>query len=1005
MIGQTVSHYRILEKLGEGGMGVVYAAEDTHLGRRVAIKFPVATLDEHNFRARFLREARSISTLSHQHIAAIYDYGETATGDNGKSHPFIVMELVKGPSLADLMHGEALTLRRAVEIITDVAEALSEAHQHGIIHRDIKPSNVLVNERGEVKVLDFGLAKQIGEEQPGATDPDAQTLIGMRTRSGTVIGTPLYLSPEQARGGDIDERSDLFALGALLYECITGRPAFAGSGVLEIAGQVLHVDPPPPSTINPLIPSEVDRITMKALAKKVDERYQSADEMLADLVAAREMFGEDEMQRTQRLVAQKPAHSSALNTITEKLRRPRLSLGLFLIVIALAGLTLWGVMRWRHPIPYQPSAAAQRWYDNGTTALRDGAYYQASKALEQAISADENFALAHARYAEALMELDYVDKAKDELLRVSALAPDRSGLSEVDALYLDAITATVRRDFPRAVEAYDRIARLSPNQPQVYVDLGRALENNEETKKAIESYLKATTLDQQYATAYLRVGVLYGRQQELPSAVASFDKADTVYQAMGNIEGRAEVSFQRGLLLTKLGKMAEAQAQLQQALDLARAIRNQPQQIKIMLQLAYAIEGGGETTQAQKLASDAVHLAQANNMENLTARGLIDLGNAFLVPGDYAQAENYYKQGLELAQRYKSRRNEARALLSLGSLRVQQSNADEAVRYIEQALPFYQQGGYRKEVSQALLLLERANQLKGDYDAALRAYEEQLRLAEEVNDESQKAHANEGIGAVLLQQERYSESLEHFEKRYSISKSLGDQMGLGYGAIERASALWQIGRYDEARALLDEASQLVNRPDGGFKPVLAAVYQNDAELALSQRQFSVAKEKSEQVLSLVGAQYQEEAIEAKRTRGLALVLSGRVDEGKQSCEEALQAATSKNNPYLISKTQLALAESLLESGDAQGALASALRAQESFARAGQQASEWRAWLVAARASRRANDEAKGREYAARASSLFSGLEKKWGAEAYNGYLTRADVQAARRQLNEFSQSN
>jgi serine/threonine protein kinase len=378
MIGQTVSHYRILEKLGEGGMGVVYVAEDTHLGRRVAIKFPAATADEHNFRARFLREARSISTLSHQHIAAIYDYGETMDGGNGKSHPFIVMELVNGPSLADLMHGEGLTLKRAVRVITDVADALTEAHHHGIIHRDIKPSNVLLSERGEVKVLDFGLAKQLHEEHPHTTDPDARTLLATRTRSGTVVGTPLYLSPEQARGEHIDCRSDLFALGALLYECITGQPAFAGAGVLEIAGQVLHVDPPPPSTLNPLVPLELDRITMKALAKNPDERYQSADEMLADLRQVREIFVDAEAQRTQRLVAQKTGHPSALNTITETLRRPRLSLGLFMIVVALSGLTIWGVMRWRRPAPYQPSAAAQRWYDNGTTALRDGSYYQES---------------------------------------------------------------------------------------------------------------------------------------------------------------------------------------------------------------------------------------------------------------------------------------------------------------------------------------------------------------------------------------------------------------------------------------------------------------------------------------------------------------------------------------------------------------------------------------------------------------------------------------------------
>ena len=564
MIGQTVSHYRILEKLGEGGMGVVYAAEDTHLGRRVAIKFPAATSDEQDFRARFLREARSISMLSHQHIAAIYDYGETPDGGNGKSHPFIVMELVNGPSLADLMRGEGLTLKRAVKLITDVADALSEAHHHGIVHRDIKPSNVLLSERGEVKVLDFGLAKQFHEERPHATDPDARTLLATRTRSGTVVGTPLYLSPEQARGAHIDGRSDLFALGALLYECITGQPAFAGAGVLEIAGQVLHVDPPPPSTRNPLVPSELDRITMKALAKNPDERYQSADEMLVDLREVSDLFVGEEAQLTERLTAQKTEHSSTLNTITETLKRPRLSLGVFMIVVALFGLIVWGAMRWRRPAPYQPSAAAQRWYDNGTAALRDGSYYQASRAFEQAINADEKFALAHARYAEALMELDYVDKAKDELLRVSALAPDRSALTQMDALYLDAITATVRRDFPRAVEVYDQIARLSPNQPQVYVDLGRAFENNEETKKAIESYLKATTLDQQYATAYLRLGILYGRQQELASATASFDKADAIYQAMGNVEGRAEVSFQRGVLQTKLGKMADAGAGHQQ---------------------------------------------------------------------------------------------------------------------------------------------------------------------------------------------------------------------------------------------------------------------------------------------------------------------------------------------------------------------------------------------------------------------------------------------------------
>jgi tetratricopeptide (TPR) repeat protein/predicted Ser/Thr protein kinase len=999
MIGQTVSHYRILEKLGEGGMGVVYAAEDTHLGRRVAIKFPAAVTGEHDFRARFLREARAISTLSHHHIAAIYDYGEMDNGGNGKNQPFIVMELIKGSSLAELMHEGALTIKRAVEIIADVAEALAEAHHHGVIHRDIKPSNVLLNERGEVKVLDFGLAKQIKEDTAQPVSSDARTLFATQTRSGAILGTPLYLSPEQARGGHVDGRSDVFALGALLYECIAGKPAFSGAGALEIAGQVLHVEPPPPSSINPYVPEELDRITMKALSKKPEARYQSAEKMLADLRAVHEELSDAEARRTERLDAPGTKHSSALMTLSNALRRPRLSLGLFLIVIAVAALAVWGLVRWRRPAPYKPSTEAQRWYDTGTAALRDGLFYQASKVLEKATQADDNFALAHARYAEALMELDYVDKAKDELLRVSALAPDRTTLPPLDALYLDAVTASVRRDFSSAIAAYSAIARLSPDEAQVYVDLGRAYENNEETNKAIESYVKATTLDPQYATAHLRAGVLYGRQLQLQSAHAAFDKADQIYQALGKVEGRAEVFYQRAYLFVRSGRMAEARQQLEEALDLAHAIDYQSQQIKTMLLLVYVFRHEGRIAEAQRLATDAVNLAQSNNMETLTARGLIDLGGVFFLQGEFSEAEKYFKQGFEFAQRYKSPRNEARALLMMGSLRVQQGNADDALYYIERALPFYQQGAYRTEVSRALILLGRVNRLKGDYDAALKAYQQQLQSAEQVNDLVQKALAHEGIGTVLMYQEQYPEALGHFEQKYEISKSLGNQMDVGYGLSERADALWQMGRYEEAQALLDEAFGMANTAGGGSKSLLAVIYLNGAEMALSQRLFPLALEKSRQALSMAGTQT-ETTIEAKRVMGLALALSGAAGEGRRICEEAFEMATRLKNPLLISRAQLALSEVMLLSNDSQGALAMALKAQGDAARRGQQASEWRAWLLAARASQRLKAEAKAREYASSAAQALSSLEKKWGVEVYSRYLMRPDVQYTRKQLNE-----
>jgi tetratricopeptide (TPR) repeat protein len=229
---------------------------------------------------------------------------------------------------------------------------------------------------------------------------------------------------------------------------------------------------------------------------------------------------------------------------------------------------------------------------------------------------------------------------------------------------------------------------------------------------------------------------------------------------------------------------------------------------------------------------------------------------------------------------------------------------------------------------------------------------------------------------------------------------MNNQMGIGYSLIELNETLREMGRSDEARAKLDEAFALVDRPDGGFKVLLVVAHQADAELALTRKLFPLAKEKSQKALGLAGAQYRESTIEAKRVIGYALSFSGSTVEGRQWCEEALEMAARSKNPWLISRTELALAEVLLESGDAAGALSTARTAQESFARTGQLASEWRAWLVMARASRRLRDEAEAQESASRAAQTLSELEKRWGTEVYSSYLARPDMQSLRKRLNE-----
>jgi TolB-like protein/Flp pilus assembly protein TadD/predicted Ser/Thr protein kinase len=273
VIGQTVSHYRILSKLGGGGMGVVYEAEDLNLGRKVALKFLPEALESQEARERFRREARAASALNHPHICVVYDLGE----HEGK--PFIAMERMEGKTLKHLVSGRPLPVERVMELGSQVADALEAAHAVGILHRDLKPANVFVTEHGEAKLLDFGLAKVMG---PLAMDSEAPTEERL-TRSGATPGTLAYMSPEQAQGEKLDARSDLFSLGIVLYEMATGRPPFDGRTAAEIFKGILADTPASPTALNAALPPKLEEVIRKALEKDRSLRYQHASEIRADL--------------------------------------------------------------------------------------------------------------------------------------------------------------------------------------------------------------------------------------------------------------------------------------------------------------------------------------------------------------------------------------------------------------------------------------------------------------------------------------------------------------------------------------------------------------------------------------------------------------------------------------------------------------------------------------------------------------------------------------------------
>lgn len=671
-----LGRYRIIKRIGIGGMGEVFLAHDSVLNRQVALKLLPASLtsDPQHVR-RFQQEAYAASKISHPNVAHIYEI------DVHDNYHFTTMEYVEGRTLREVLNQGRLTIAEALGIALQVARALESAHASGVIHRDIKPENIMIRSDGYVKVLDFGLAKL--HRMPEAGDPrETQIATMVHTEPGLIIGSPSYMSPEQARGVDVDARTDIWSLGVVLYEMLCGWPPFQGSTAMDLMVALLREEPAPISASLRHAHPGVRKLLNRMLSKDKDRRYLTSAEVVTDLQnLVRDVRWTT--QRSQKLTLfQGSQLGFVMHKALEAYRAPegtaiKAPLPLFLVTIVVGVALTWGIHSLRVPAPLKIDAESEKQYQAGVEAIFRDDPYDAAFLLDEATKRDihATSVLAHARLAEVWAELDYSDKANYELSVLADLVPLVAKIynpSEVDASYVGAARATISRDFRGAAELYKRIVEKDPTNTIAWMDLGRSYERLRWWDEAVHCYQEASLRNPSLASAFLRLGSVEMARNNEREANAAFDRANELYRTTNDKSGLSALLDRRTIFAFRVGKRDEAR----KFEDEEFRIHNFDEYQYVKRQFALASIFHKDRQLAMGFESEARRHADSisrvgllfHGPDQVMTDGILDIAALYMRDNDLVSAQRYVLEALAIARRSDLKIGKAKASYAYAQL-------------------------------------------------------------------------------------------------------------------------------------------------------------------------------------------------------------------------------------------------------------------------------------------------------------------------------------------------